>query len=226
MAARILIIDDLRKPKREAIIEFLDLIDDEPPEFFVARTAIEAITFLEKTAVDYIFFDHDLGYGASAMLAARYVIREFDRISKPRCIVHTSNPVGGDSLVAVLGATHSAMRIYHPEKLFTVLDTPPNRDIPMFEQRIVSIETDNNDTRYVFINLDARTASTTRSLNHAVSTSMQIVTHDLDTAIIGEDLAFSIIDHYGEIKNINLGQIVSIERMKFVGMYGVTVDDS
>ena len=54
---------------------------------------------------------------------------------------------------------------------------------------------------------------------------MQIVTHDLDTAIIGEELAFDTIDHHGEIKKVRLGHIVSIERMKLVGMYGVTVDD-
>ena len=219
----ILIIDDLRNPKREQITELLN-VDASKTHIFVARTAIEAIAAINNHAdeIEYVFFDHDLGDGPSAMLAAKFLCAFYSDIevsNRPIYYVHTANPVGSDNLFHLLDSHFATVRLDDISNYFTVLDIAPNRDISVNEQRVMCIETNNPAQRHVFINRDTLVLGAVEDIEHTMLMSTHIVSHTLDTDIIGEDLILDVFDHNYDVVTMNYGEIISITRTTLGAMY-------
>lgn len=100
---RILVIDDLRT--------FPDLGD-----VVYARTSAEACKLLFAVrAWDQVWWDHDLGGDDHTMKCVDMLERYYNSDRQTDiglCVIHTSNPVGGDNLMRVLKRMYPCQRVY------------------------------------------------------------------------------------------------------------------
>lgn len=99
MRQRLLVIDDLRHLNQN-IAPVASL--------YVARTSQQAIEYLSELDVTwhYVFWDHDLGGDDDTRKVVQWLAEQALDNDKPidieRCMVHTSNTVGADWLMASL----------------------------------------------------------------------------------------------------------------------------
>jgi len=81
---------------------WLDDVRTMPSEYdFHAKTAKEAISILSKNIVEFISFDHDLGYNGegteeNGATVAHFIEQEVfhGNINMPQWKIHSANPVG------------------------------------------------------------------------------------------------------------------------------------
>lgn len=80
---------------------YLDDIRTGPPGFtYYCETAEEALEIIKNNQIDFISFDHDLGYGMSGGQLANEIEKLVynGNIKCPDWNVHSSNPVGRDNI--------------------------------------------------------------------------------------------------------------------------------
>lgn len=80
---------------------YLDDIRTGPPGFtYYCKTAEEVLEIIKNDQIDFISFDHDLGYGMSGGQLADKIERLVyeGKIKCPDWVVHSSNPVGRENI--------------------------------------------------------------------------------------------------------------------------------
>ena len=100
---------------------WLDDVRTEPAGWIRARTASEAIAFLEAGGVDEISLDHDLEpahyegkFDARTGIAVAYWIRDRVRddpnFARPIVRIHSMNPVGATHIRAIIAEAYGERR--------------------------------------------------------------------------------------------------------------------
>lgn len=214
----ILIIDDLRDPKKDAIADLLGVnFPSTKLSFYIARSSHEALNVLHKYDVsffDVIFFDHDLGYDDNTRLVARYV--NFRDAKNTRCFVHTSNPTGRDYLVNTVNGHSVDAGTY-----FIGLDEAPNALLDPLSHRIMMVKT--RDRSYMF-DLDAHEFTDMHLSDENMSSPIHMINHNLNALVIGDTAQITTIDYYGEVTDLVIGNIISIKRTTHAQMNGMFPD--